>query len=75
MVVALDLSKAFDMVNHDILLEEMYNSTLPGSLVRWFATYLHGRQSKVYVQGSPVAFEERPDGGPPGNFGDVTLFV
>ena len=46
-VVALDLSKAFDMVDHDTLLEDLNNTTLPGSLVRWMSCYLHGRQSRV----------------------------
>ena len=46
-VVAVDLSKAFDTVCHTTLLEDLNKSTLPGSLVRWFAGYLHGRQSRV----------------------------
>ena len=46
-LLQLDLSKAFDMVNHNKLLKDLDNTTLPPETKRWFNCYLHGRQSKV----------------------------
>ncbi len=50
-LLQIDLSKAFDMVNHDKLMADLNNSTLPGALVRWFNCYLHGRQARVNFRG------------------------
>ena len=44
LLVALDLSKAFETVWHNTLLTLLNNSSLPGALVRWLSTYMHGRQ-------------------------------
>jgi hypothetical protein len=38
------MSKAFDTVDHDKLLEKILNTDLPNSLKRWLSSYLHGRQ-------------------------------
>ena len=46
-LVALDLSKAFDTVCHTTLLKILHESTLPGSMVRWLAAYLRGRQAQT----------------------------
>jgi hypothetical protein len=46
-LVALDLSRAFDTVNHDILLKDIQESTLPNSNKKWLASYLSGRQTIV----------------------------
>ena len=47
MVVALDLSKAFDSVSHNKLITDLLGSSLPGSVTRWLSAYLRGRQSRV----------------------------
>ena len=33
----LDLSKGFDMVNHTILLQDIYDPSLPNNIKRWLA--------------------------------------
>ncbi len=50
-LVALDLSKAVDTVNHTTLLEDIEQSTLPPGLKRWTINYLSGRQSFVLFRG------------------------
>ena len=48
----LDVSKAFDCVNHDILLSKLaYYGVLDDSLV-WFASYLSCHRQRVCLQGS-----------------------
>ena len=50
-VMMLDLSAAFDMVDHDILLEKLKLMGLESTAVRWIGSYLHGRSQCVYVDG------------------------
>jgi hypothetical protein len=44
-----DLSKAFDLVKHDILLEKLYNVGIRGVSLDWFRSYLENRSQNVYV--------------------------
>ena len=46
-LLQIDLSKAFDMVNHDKLISDVLDTALPSALKRWFVCYLRGRESKV----------------------------
>ena len=44
--VAVDISKAFDSVDHNLLLEKLASSNLHSNIVRWLAAYLRGRKAK-----------------------------
>ena len=52
LLVALDFSKAFDLVSHNILLADINRPSLPGYLTRWLACYLHGRQARTMFRDS-----------------------
>jgi hypothetical protein len=45
--VALDLTKAFDMVDHFTLLSRIEQSSIPINVLRWLSCYLRGRQAKT----------------------------
>ena len=47
--IFLDFSKAFDTINHDILLAKMYKYGIRGLPHRWFASYLNERQQYVKI--------------------------
>ena len=48
MLVLLDLSAAFDSVDHDTLLQRLQKSYgLHGQVISWFESYLHGRVQHV----------------------------
>ncbi|KAJ3643854.1 hypothetical protein Zmor_026539 [Zophobas morio] len=50
-VVYTDLSKAYDKLNHNILLHKLSAVGLSDHLTEFFATYLHGRKNFVVVNG------------------------
>ena len=41
--IFLDLRKAFDLINHNILLENMRTISIRQSLIKWFVTYLKNK--------------------------------
>jgi len=49
--IYLDLQKAFDTVNHDILLHKLYNYGIRGVAHDWFRNYLFGRYQCTSVNG------------------------
>ena len=58
--VFLDLSKAFDLVNHDILLAKLAKYHTETNTLDWFRSYLTGRTQVVSVSGvlsSPLNLE------------------
>ncbi len=58
----LDLNAAFDIIDHDILIDRLQNYTgIQGQALRWFRSYLSDRYHFVYLNGeasqlSPVKY-------------------
>ncbi len=53
LLVLLDLSAAFDTMDHDILIDRLQNYTgIQGKALRWFRSYLSDRCHFVYLNGS-----------------------
>ena len=48
-IISVDMTKAFDKVDHRILLEKA-SATLPSGLIAWLRSYLSGRSFRVRVQ-------------------------
>ena len=49
--IYLDLQKAFDTVDHSILLAKLYNYGIRGNVYNWFKDYLYDRQQFVSIKG------------------------
>jgi retron-type reverse transcriptase len=49
-MVNLDISKAFDAVSHDLLLEKISESDLNSNIVRWLKMYIRGRTAVCLFQ-------------------------
>ena len=47
----LDLSKAFDLVNHAILLQKSSHYSLHDNAIDWFKSYLHSRTQNTFIPG------------------------
>lgn len=52
----IDFSRAFETINHSILLERLYSMGIRGPLHVWFKGFLHNRQQTVKINGT---FSER----------------
>jgi len=57
-IVFADMTKAFDRVLHQELLNELFSLGLRGTVLKWFADYLSNRQQTVVINN--VAGEQRP---------------
>ena len=54
-LVLLDLSAAFDTVDHNFLLERLKQFGISGTAQFWFKSYLEDRSQKVHLRGSSSA--------------------
>ena len=50
--VYLDYAKAFDKVNHDILLKKVINHRIKGEIGVWIKKFLHDRKYEVVANGA-----------------------
>lgn len=62
-----DFSKAFDVVNHELLVEKLGHAGICGSLLRWCESYLRNRSQLVMVRGFKSPSRIVPSGVPQGS--------
>ena len=71
----LDLSKAFDTVNHKILLSKLYLYGIRGAPHNWFESYLHNRRQYVKIDSTKFSYENITCGIPQGSTLVPLLFL
>jgi Reverse transcriptase (RNA-dependent DNA polymerase) len=73
--IFIDMSKAFDCVVHDILLEKLYKSGVRGDFHALLASYLSGRSQMVQIGGSLSSAQEVRLSVPQGSILGPLLFL
>lgn len=74
--VFFDLAKAFDTVNHNILLRKLENYGIRNTQLNWFSSYFEGRLQYVYCRGARSALRTILHGVPQGsNLGPLLFLI
>lgn len=73
--IFLDLKKAFDTVNHNILLRKLYSYGIRGNAYEWLKDYLNNRQQFVVFDGAESKYEKIMCGVPQGSILGPLLFL
>jgi retron-type reverse transcriptase len=71
----LDLKKAFDLVNHNLLLKKLCHYGIRGIPLKWLTSYLTNRYQSTKVNGNYSDYKEISAGVPQGSILGPLLFI
>ena len=73
-LLSIDLSRAFDIVRRDILLEKVDSTNLDSNIKRWLVAYMADRRSRVVYQGAQSKMVKVDLGVPQGSVLSPSLY-
>ena len=73
--VYLDFAKAFDKVDHEILMEKLAENKIKGKLGKWIREFLRNRKYRVIVNGEKSEEQDVKSGVPQGTVLAAILFL
>ena len=73
--IFLDFSKAFDTINHNVLLHKLSHYGIRGKALEWFRKYLNNRKQYVSLNDHNSTLKEINCGVPQGNLLGPLLFI
>ena len=74
-ILLLDFSKAFDKVNHSLLLLKLKAYGICGNLLNWFRAFLTNRKQRVVLEEALSEWMDVTSGVPQGSVIDPAFFV
>ena len=74
-LLLIDFSKAFDMVDHSILLKKLHHYGIRGIALQWFKSYLGDRHQFVTINGQDSTSQHMQHGVPQGSILGPLLFI
>ena len=75
LAIYMDLSKAFDTINHEILLQKLKKYGLSEKTITWFSNYLNSRKQFVSYNNTSSSFSNISTGVPQGSILGPLLFI